>query len=200
MAAEFTGLDMSDPKYLSDLRKYGSGDPTQDDLQSLEAELYEGPDRAMAVVMGSLVERSLGKLLRNHMREDEVEELFKPSGVLGDFSSKIEMSYALKLVGRVTRHDLNIIRLLRNQFAHSRRPIQFTTDVVKRCCNELSYPDMPSVFIPFDYLNKVTEARLAEASDKTHPRTRFMVTCNEIAQRIYFIRSGDISDKRNDLP
>jgi hypothetical protein len=192
--------NMSDPTYLTELKKYGAGDPTRDDIEALEIELYAGPDRAAAVVLGALAENSLAKLIRNKMRADGIEELFKPSGLLGDFAAKIQIGYALQLFGAQTRKDLNIIRHLRNQFAHSRMPIEFVTPVVKRCCDELTYPSLPEVHIPFNYLNKVSDYRLKEAADKSHPRTRYFISVNEIAQRIYFIRGEDDKDPRNNLP
>jgi len=182
---------MTDPRYLEELRRYGSGDPTEADIEALEAELYDGPDRGAAIVLGSVVERALVKLLRNHMRDEGISELFRYPAPLSDFGSKIQIAYALKLFGVKTRKDLNIIRSLRNQFAHSRMPIEFTTPVVKACCDELIYPDAPSVNLSFKMLNTVSDERLEQASDKDHPRTRYFTSCNEIAQRIYFIRGGN---------
>lgn len=172
---------MSDPTYLTELKKYGAGDPTQDDLEALEKELYDGPDRAAAVVLGALAERALEKLLRNHMRKSGVDELFKPSGLLGDFGAKIQMGYAINLFGSQTKKDLNIIRHLRNQFAHSRMP------------------SLAGIYVPYNYLNKVSTERLKDAADKSHPRTRYFISCNEIAQRIYFVREGNKLDPVNQL-
>jgi hypothetical protein len=109
------------------------------------------------------------------------------------------MGYAMRLFGHGTRKDLNIIRRMRNQFAHSRRPIEFVTPVVKTCCDELVYPTQPNVFVPFNYLNKVSDERLEDASDRTHPRTRFFISCHEITQRIFFIRGGQGDEDRNQL-
>jgi hypothetical protein len=182
---------MTDPRYLQELKKYGSGEPTEADIEALEAELYDGPDRGAAVVLGSLVERALERLLWNNMRKEGISELFKYGAPLGDFGSKVQIAYAFKLFGAETRKDLNIIRNLRNQFAHSRMPIAFTTPVVQACCDELVYPDAPGVTLSFKMINTVSEQRFEQASDKHHPRTRYFTSCNEIAQRIYFIRGGD---------
>jgi hypothetical protein len=198
---ELTEEPMSDPTYLTELKKYAVGDPTKDDIEALDRELYDGPDRAAAIVLGALVERATEKLLRNNMRQDGgVNELFKPSGLLGDFGSKVQIGYSLRLFGSQTKKDLTIIRHLRNQFAHSRKPIEFTTPVVKRCCDELILPESPGVHISFDYLNKVSDARLKDAANKKHPRTRYFMACNEFAQRVYFVRGGDTSDPRNEFP
>jgi hypothetical protein len=40
---------VGDPAYLKNLRKFGSGELTTEELAALEAELYSGPDRAAAV-------------------------------------------------------------------------------------------------------------------------------------------------------
>jgi hypothetical protein len=190
---------LSDPQYIVALKQFGTEDPTEGDLRAIESELYNGPDRGAAVVLGSLVERALEKLLRDKMRPDGTSSLFKYGGPLADFSSRIQIGYALQLFGPETRKDLNIIRHLRNQFAHSRRPIRFTTPVVKDCCAQLSYPDAPGVFVSFRLLNSVSRRRLGQAADKAHPRTRYFMACNEIAQRIYFVRGNNPDDAVNRL-
>ena len=45
----FEGSVVGDPAYLKNLRKFGSGELTTEELAALEAELYSGPDRAAAV-------------------------------------------------------------------------------------------------------------------------------------------------------
>lgn len=191
---------MSDPGYLRNLRKFGAGEPTKENITALERELYSGPDRAAAVVLASLVERSLGHLLRLSMREEGIGDIFDSDGLLGSFGAKIQICYALKLIGPTTRHDLTIIRVLRNQFAHSRKPIRFSTDVVKTACQHLSIPDLPGVTLSFSMVDKTPRRRLKAAIDKDHPRTRFFTACNEIARRIYFVRTGDKNDPINQLP
>lgn len=162
--------------------------------------MYSGPDRGAAVVLASMVERSLGHLLRTRMRSQGVEEMFGFNGPLGSFSAMIQVAYGFKLVGPKTRSDLNIIRNIRNQFAHSRRPIRFTTAEVREACKFLRLPDEEGVLLNFRMLNGVSAARLRQASDRTHPRTRYFTSCNEIAQRIYFIRTGNAEAPLNQLP
>ena len=53
---------MSDSAYLENLKKYGADDPTPDDIAAIEAELHDGPDRGMAVVMASLLNGRLGAI------------------------------------------------------------------------------------------------------------------------------------------
>ena len=191
--------DVKDPAYIEALKRYGAENPTEKDLKAIESELYNGPDRGAAVVLGALVERSLEALLKKVLRPEGVNQLFKYGGPLGDFAAKTQMAYSLKLIGRVTRTDLTIIRHLRNQFAHSQKPIKFTTPVVRAVCDHLQYPDQPGIFINFRLLNTVSRARLKAAADKKYPRTRYFISCNEIAQRVYFVRGGRADIQLNEL-
>jgi hypothetical protein len=103
-----------DPPYLEKLRKYGAGDPTESDIKAVENEIYNAPDRAAAIVMGSMVEKAIGKLLSRNMREG-ASGLFKFSRILGNFGAKIEVAYAFRLFGGEVKKELDIIRHLRNQ-------------------------------------------------------------------------------------
>lgn len=193
-------LLMSDKSYLTNLKKFGAGEPTKAHIKSIEAEMYSGPDRGAAVILAALAEKSLEHLLRMALRPQGTNELFDFNRPLGAFSAKIQMAYALKLIGPIVKSDLNIIRAIRNQFAHSRLPIRFTTLEVKDACKHLQLPDLPGVLLNFRMLNTVSEARLRQASDKNHPRTRYFTACNEITQRIYFVRTDDKNSPLNQLP
>lgn len=162
--------------------------------------MYSGPDRGAALVLASIVEKSVEKLLRNSMRTNGVNQLFKYGGPVGDFASKINMAYGFNLIGPKSRSDLTIIRCIRNQFAHSRLPIRFTTPVVKEACAQLQLPDEVGVTLSFRMLENVPEKRLRAASNKNHPRTRFFTACNEIAQRVYYLRTENRDDPLNQLP
>jgi hypothetical protein len=190
--------DMShDPAYLTNLKEYGAGDPTESEIESLENDLYMGPDRAAAIVMATAVEKAIGKLLSNNMREEGTSALLN-SGLLRNFSAKIDIAYAFKLFGLETKRELNIIRNLRNQFAHSRMPIEFTTPVVKKCCDQLKYPDFPDVRILSSHIPSIST--LLSGKIKSHPRVRYFISCDEIIQRIYFVGIGGGSSPRNQLP
>ena len=56
MAPSLETMNMSGPTYLIELKKYGAGDPTQSDVAAVENEIYNAPDRAAAIVMGSMTE------------------------------------------------------------------------------------------------------------------------------------------------
>jgi DNA-binding MltR family transcriptional regulator len=61
----------------------------------------------------------------------DTEALFGPDRPLGTFSSRIRIAQALGIFGPKTAHDLNIMREIRNAFAHVIRKINFDTPEVK---------------------------------------------------------------------
>jgi len=155
------------PAYILDLKALTRGDLTLADLPPLEAELYGGSDRASAVLIGSVVEAGLTSLLkgalRSNLRSEDRRLLFDFDGPLGTFPSKTALAYAMGLIGPITRSDLDIIRLLRNEFAHSRRHFKFNTPQVAAVCARLKTPETPGFSIPYGYLSAAAEHRLEDA-------------------------------------
>ena len=174
---------MADPGYLRKLRAITRADPTFAHVEALEQELYASPsDRSAVVMFGSFIETHLERYLASKMRDglnsDDRQRLFDGSGVAATFSSKIILAYAFKLIGSITRHDLDLIRHLRNDFAHSRMPISFETPEVRAVCDQLQIVDCGGVTIPNGYLQRIDRGRYAEFSDIKHPKTRFITACH----------------------
>lgn len=141
---------MGIPAATKALRAFTQRDPTVTDREAfdaLEKELYGTSDRVTAVMLGASVETALEKLLASRMRDDlrsdERSKLFGFEGAIGTFSAKIIVAYAMKIIGPITYSDLNLIKLLRNEFAHSRVPFDFQTPEVVAVCNELQIPKLP---------------------------------------------------------
>jgi hypothetical protein len=183
-----------EPDYIANLRVLTRKDPDVTHLEALEQELYGDSDRATAVVLGSIVETSLERLLKTSIRNDlnsqDKRQIFDFEGALGTFSSRTIMAYAMKLIGPKARADLDLIRLLRNEFAHSRIPFNFETPEVKAVCDHLQYPDMPGAYIPHGFLSRVPHDKLEAASDMKRPRTRYIATCHMLAYRMLVKRDG----------
>jgi hypothetical protein len=175
-------------------KSLADADPVNTDLSAIESELYRsGSDRAIAVMFGSYVETGLKRYLLSKLRDDldsnDRSKLFDFVGPLGDFASKITIAYAFTLIGPVTRSDLEIIRQLRNGFAHSRVSFNFDTPAVRAVCEHFQIVDQVGSDIPFNYLDKVPDGDVANAADKTHPKTRFVITCHNIAYRFHLATS-----------
>jgi DNA-binding MltR family transcriptional regulator len=86
-----------------------------------ESAFYElDSHRGIAVVGAAIVENRLTAVLRAAMRQDEsaLQELFRSSGPLGTFGTKIRLAYLLRLIHEDLYNDLLIVTRIRNAFAH----------------------------------------------------------------------------------
>jgi hypothetical protein len=64
------------------------------------------------------------------------------------------VAYAFKLIGSITRADLDLIKFLRNEFAHSRLPFDFKTPEVRAVCDQLKIVEVPGITIPHGYISR----------------------------------------------
>jgi DNA-binding MltR family transcriptional regulator len=174
---------MTEPAYIRNFRSLLRTEPTRAHVDDIEQELYAlGSDRATAVMFATIVENNLQRLILRRMRSDinsvDRSRLFDPDRPLGDFGAKIIISYALQFIGPVTKHDLDLIRLLRNGFAHSRIHFRFETPEVQAVCDHLELVNQFDIVVPRDYLRLVPSANVKE------PRTRFICACHDISYRL----------------
>jgi hypothetical protein len=117
-------------------------------VQAIEEEQNE---RASAIVLGAMVEASLMSALTWGMSIDDPDlhdRIFEGDGPLSDFSGKILMASALRLIGPIARLDLDIIRHVRNAFAHSLINVSFATPEIMETCDRLKKPPEIETFRP----------------------------------------------------
>ncbi len=96
-------------------------------------------DRGCALMAAAYLEDQLAELLTFYFTDDGkvVKELFEPAGPLGTLSSRIDIAYALGLIGPNARRELHLIRKVRNDFGHEPRPISFDHAPIASRCREL---------------------------------------------------------------
>jgi hypothetical protein len=179
---------MATPAYLKAFRDFLVSSPGFGDLPAMEVEFYAGSDRPAVILQASNVENILQSVVEKKMRQpltvDLRERLFDHNGPLATFSNKILVGYALGLFGSIFRHDLDLIRELRNGFAHARHPMTLSTPQVAQVCKFLKLPDDKKLRAtgPQAYYDRFPD--LAVAADQSHPRTRFTVACHTISVRL----------------
>jgi len=79
-------------------------------------------DRAAVVLTASLFDNAIGNLLKKFLLpcSGDQDELFDvPNSPLGSFHSKIQTALRLGLISQRFARDLNLIRKIRNEFAHN---------------------------------------------------------------------------------
>jgi hypothetical protein len=98
-------------------------------------------DRAVAILIAIQLEEALHQALLGWLRplsKTEHNQIFGATAPLSGFAARIRMSYAMGVIGSKTRDELNVIREVRNAFAHSGRELSFDTPEVRNACAFLS--------------------------------------------------------------
>jgi hypothetical protein len=94
-----------------------------------QAVQQEKSDRGAALVIGPITERILRGAVRLAFRIDTDEKLLKrlfgEHGALFNIDKISQIARAINLIGPETWNNLDIIRLIRNQFAHAPSDIDF---------------------------------------------------------------------------
>lgn len=105
---------------------------------------YSHDDRTAALLAAAKVEDGLLDIIKKRMRpmnSTDDNRLFGPTSPLGAHGTRVEVAYQFKIIGRKTRDDLDAIRLIRNAFAHCRKPIWFSTPEIAEGCRRLTLVD-----------------------------------------------------------
>ena len=110
-------------------------------------ELQKESDRGCVLLASAYLDECLKELLEANTIEDKEAfiNLSSGSGGLATFSSRIDLSYLLGLISHETRRHLNIIRRIRNEFAHTMEIISFETQSVSNRCRNLRTDDFVNV-------------------------------------------------------
>jgi hypothetical protein len=107
------------------------------DLESFKSRFADESDRAAAVLGGSLLDARLKDLFRIRLCADQ-DRLLGRYGPLSTFSSRISLALALRWIDEDTAHDLDVIRDIRNDFAHHLdHELSFSTQSIADRCESL---------------------------------------------------------------
>jgi hypothetical protein len=107
-------------------------------------------DRAAISAGTSLVDFALERYIASRLRppsKKDLGRLFTESGIFGSFSQRILGAYFMRLIGPITRGNLDLIREVRNQVSHDMNPVSFQdTSCIKSRCLQIDRqhfgPDM----------------------------------------------------------
>jgi len=106
------------------------------------SEFQQETDRAAAVLGAAYLDRALEHLLRKRLLggnklKDELLNTDKP---LGSFSARIKVAFAVGSLHKAAYHDLEIIRRIRNEFAHQTMGFSFQRPEIVSRCEQLQLP------------------------------------------------------------
>ncbi len=100
-----------------------------DAIQRQDQMTHSGVVIAATAIIDNQLERSLKRAMRP-MSKSMYEKLFGAFRPLNTFSSKIAMAYALSIINRDVYNELEKIRKIRNEFAHSSSVVHFGSTAI----------------------------------------------------------------------
>ncbi|MEC9290879.1 MAG: hypothetical protein VX730_00590 [Pseudomonadota bacterium] len=150
-------------------------DPYFERLRDFLKESNNESDRGKALVVASLIEEMLEEILTNFMLDNKaVKKLFNvPNAPLSNLSSKTLLCRALGLINEAEFREIEIIRKIRNSFAHNvlcSFKDERIADISKSLMAGMSYVDA---------LEKGHKSRIDE------PRSRFSAASTSLVFGLY---------------
>jgi hypothetical protein len=134
--------------------------------------ISDSNDRAVAITAAAILETTLEMAIRFRLariKARNLDEIFIGDSPLSTFSAKIKIADCLQLIGPKTRADFDVIKEIRNAFAHSRIILQFSTNQVAAVCSRLTLHQADS------FLDQI---RNIEHSNLIIQRIRFLTACS----------------------
>jgi DNA-binding MltR family transcriptional regulator len=169
-------------EYLERLARLGQLDPAK-----MEKLLFETDERAAVIMATSFLDDLLTSAIirrfRHTLSETQAQELFTGYGPLSTLSAKAAVSYHLGVFNDEIKHDLSIIRKIRNGFSHTYETVSFSDSKISTQCNALK-------------LQSPLVAAL-EARAGTSPKGRFAKSVINIAVRLVF--NAMVAEAENQL-
>jgi hypothetical protein len=107
-------------------------------------------DRAVALVSAAFVDTMLaGAIIRVlNPNQKGIRELFwSPNGPFSSFDQRIVGVSAINLIGGVTRKNLDVIKNIRNVFAHAMADVEFSSPAISRACDRLQLSSNAQFFV-----------------------------------------------------
>jgi hypothetical protein len=160
--------------------------PTREELHQVLDLITAPADPIATAVLGSaLVEHELEKQIRKRFRRNDDtfwKEMTGDKGPVGTFHAQIVVGYAMRIYDEKMRDALDIVRAIRNQFAHAKRQMNFGEDLI---ITELSKVQLRPTII---------RKHLRGDPKETAGRYAYVSLCMDIYSR--FVRMETISIKR----
>lgn len=139
----------------------------------LDSEIKSVSDRTCAIVCGAFLDNLIQELLLEFLCEDsktQDNKLFSQNGPLATFSSKILLVYRLGLISKYEYDCLNLIRKIRNSFAHDLTIDSFECESIRELLSNNLPPIelLPPKSIPLSYNDngKINELTKEDILDK----------------------------------
>jgi hypothetical protein len=114
-----------------------------DCFKAFSTSLSEESDRARVIVVACWIEEFLKVRLMNEFSKgnaDARKALFSENGPFATFSAKINAAFCAGWIDKDVHHDIQVIRKLRNVFAHSYNPVSLDDGKTRDLIQSLRVP------------------------------------------------------------
>lgn len=162
--------------------------PLPDDLDQFDSRLHGESDRSVALLAAALLDAQLESLFRARLKHHQ-DRLLGFDGPLASFSTRIRMARALDWIDEEVERDPDVIRNIRNRFAHSfEQDLTFEDAEIKGWCSSLltiqAY--LTGFDLAKDRLHRNFNLQLIAAwrGVMEPPRMRYLVATNWLAQHL----------------
>jgi hypothetical protein len=141
-------------------------------INLLTKSLHDLDDRGLVLSLSAFAEDALGSLLKAFMIPSEAaSQLLEGfNAPLGTFSARIKASYAFGLITKDQFHDLERLRKIRNEFAHTWQPTALSQPKMAAQIKAMNYSRLDDHF-PETLADKVRSSMyclLVELRSATH--------------------------------
>jgi DNA-binding MltR family transcriptional regulator len=117
--------------------------------------MRNGSDRVCALIAGAaaseLMKHIIAKSLKRIDEKLENELFYDPGAALGSFSSRIKLAYAMGLIDQERMESAQIIKKIRNVFAHTSNNLAFDTPEIADQCGKLNAAAEFPTYLPRDW-------------------------------------------------
>jgi hypothetical protein len=150
--SRFMGFSIPEVFHYVIARKFGK-EPMTDFVKGLVGEVTtdmgtdfflraaQMDDRSLAIVTTSLLEHYLGFAVMTRfgklIQKEDYLRVFGPNAPLSALSAKINLCHSLGILVGDMRHDLTIMRKIRNDFAHGIKTLSFSDRQISDRCKSL---------------------------------------------------------------
>ena len=111
------------------------------ELSEFLREFNRDSEKGAVLSAGAYLDQRLVEILNSFFvdSKESNELLLGFNAPIGTFSARIKATYSLGLIQQNEYEELNIIRKVRNEFAHSWKKVSFTDNKIKDLCGSLPW-------------------------------------------------------------
>lgn len=168
-------------------------------LNRLTKTLGDHDERGLILSLAAFAEEALGRLIEAFMLPVQASEdlLTGFNAPLGTFSSRIKASYAMGLINEEQFKDLECLRKIRNEFAHSWEPVSLSQENLTSHARNLSFSFLHDVFpeTSADKVRTSITALLTDISSMAQQIDAKGARVKVTGRRLIPMFSGEFSDQ-----